>query len=146
MLTRRFAERESGRREAHSLAAATGQNVGQEVKNTVASTNVKDAYEPGENLDRKNNHEEQEGLAVDEDGTEEERKLTKEEEKQEEICSRFYLQKRDELMEKLAAQPGVVPMVSFEHCNACRTIWIGMDSTFALPLTEELRLKYERFF
>lgn len=37
-------------------------------------------------------------------------------------------------------------MISFEHCNACRTIWIGMESTFALPLTEELRLEYERFF
>ena len=37
-------------------------------------------------------------------------------------------------------------MISFEHCNACRTIWVGTDSTFALPLTKELRLKYERFF
>jgi hypothetical protein len=32
-------------------------------------------------LDKKNNHEEQEGLAVDEDGTEEEEELTEEQEK-----------------------------------------------------------------
>ena len=147
LLRMRFVEREQKRREARSIAAATGQSARREVKNTVASTNVKDAYEPGEDLDKNNNHEEQEGLAVDEDGTEkEERKLTKEQVKQEEIGCSFYLQKRNELMEKLATQPGVEPMISFEHCNACRTIWIGMESTFALPLTEELRLEYERFF
>ncbi len=60
----RFVKWEARRSKAHSLMAAMGQSVCQGVQNTVASRNVEEASGRGKDLDRKNNHEEKEGLEL----------------------------------------------------------------------------------
>ncbi len=83
MLRLRPFEQETRSHEARSLTAALEQSVRGWVQNTVVSRNVEEAYEPGKDLDKKNNHKEKEGFAVIGDGTEEERILTKKDKRRE---------------------------------------------------------------
>ena len=91
-----------------------------------------------ENLDMERDNDEEEGFAASDEESEEERKLMEEEQEQKDIIRRFYVDKRDELMDKLMAQQGMTPMINFDHCNACHYSWVGLESRFALRVIEEL--------